>query len=101
MIPVEHYIILSAALFVTGLMTVIIKKNLVMILIGIELMLNAANINLVAFSALDNRIFTGRIFALFVIVLAASEAAVALAIILNVYRTFRTTDADRINELKG
>ena len=101
MIPIEYYIILSSALFVIGLMIAVIKKNAIIILIGIELMLNAANINFVAFSRLDKTIIPGQIFTLFVIVLAAAEAAVALAIILNVYRQFGTTEMDKVNQMKG
>ena len=101
MIPIEHYLILSAALFTAGLMIAIIKKNAIVILIGIELMLNASNINLVAFSRLDPSVFTGQIFALFVIVIAAAEAAIALAIILNIYRVFGVSDVDKINQMKG
>src|SRR3990172_12658538 len=96
MIPIEHYFILSAALFTIGLMITIIKKNAIVILIGIELMLNAANLNLVAFSQLEPTRLTGQIFALFVIVIAAVEAAVALAIILNIYREFGVNDVDKI-----
>ncbi len=101
MIPIEHYFVLSAALFVTGMMITIIKKNAIVILIGIELMLNAANINLVAFSQLDPLRLTGQVYALFVIVIAAAEAAIALAIILNIYREFGVSDVDKINHLKG
>lgn len=101
MIPVEHYIILSAALFAVGLITVIIKKNAIVVLMGIEFMLNAANINLVVFSRLDKDIYNGQIFSLFVIVLAAAEAAVALAIIIHVYRHFGTSNVDEVNRLKG
>ena len=101
MIPIEHYFILSAALFVTGLMITIIKKNAIVILIGIEIMLNAANLNLVAFSQVEPSRLTGQIFALLVIVIAAAEAAVGLAIILNIYREFGVSDVDKINQLKG
>lgn len=101
MIPIGHFLILSAALFATGLMIVMIKKNAIVILIGIELMLNAANINLVAFSRLDPSLNSGQIFTLFVIVIAAAEAAIALAIILNVYRQFGESEIDKINQLKG
>ena len=101
MIPVEYYVILSAALFAAGLMIVIVKKNAIVILMGIEFMLNAANINLIAFSRLDKAFFTGQIFTLFVIVLAAAEAAIALAIIINIYRKFGTSDVDDVNQLKG
>ena len=101
MIPVGQYLILSAALFAVGLMIVMIKKNAIVILIGIELMLNSANINLVAFSRLDPSLNSGQIFTLFVIVIAAAEAAIALAIILNVYRQFGESEIDKINQLKG
>jgi NADH:ubiquinone oxidoreductase subunit K len=101
MIPIEHFIFLSAALFVIGLMIVIIKKNAIVVLIGIELMLNSANLNLVAFSQIDKDHFQGQIFTLFVIVIAAAEAAVALAIVLNIFRQFGVSDVDKVNQLKG
>ena len=101
MIPVEHYIIISAALFCIGIVAVITKKNAIVVLMGIELMLNAANINLVAFSQMDGGLLQGQFFALFVMVIAASEAAVGLAIILKVYNYYKTTALDEINELKG
>ncbi len=101
MIPVENYIVLSSALFVIGLAIVIVKKNLIVVLMGIEFMLNASGINFIVFSKMDKNIFTGQVFTLFIIILAAAEAAVALAIILNVYRHFKTTDIDKINQLKG
>lgn len=100
MIPVTHYIILSATLLTIGLMIVIIKKNAIMVLIGIELMLNAANINLVGFSRLDPSI-NGQMFSLFVIVVAVAESAVALAIIYQVYKHTGTSDIDELNELNG
>ena len=101
MIPAEHFLILGSVLFATGLIVVMVKKSSIVILIGIELMLNASNINLVAFSRMDDNFMTGQVFALFVIVLAATEAAVALAIIINVYRNFSTSEIDKINQLKG
>ena len=100
MIPIEHFIWISVALFSIGLATVIVKKNTIMVLLGIELMLNGANMNLVAFSAYDPNI-QGQIFALFVIVVAAAEAAVALAIVMKVYQYFNTADLDKIDELNG
>lgn len=100
MIPIEHFIWISVALFSIGLATVIVKKNTVMVLLGVELMLNAANLNLVSFSAYDPYI-QGQTFALFVIVVAAAEAAVALAIVMKVYQYFDTADLDKIDELKG
>lgn len=101
MIPLEHFLIISAILFCTGIAIVIMKRNVVVILMGIELILNAANINLVAFSQYDNTMLKGNMFALFIIVIAAAEAAVALAIILNVYHHFQTANIDEIKELKG
>jgi len=100
MIPVEHFMILGSMLFAIGLIIVMVKKSAIVILIGIELMLNASNLNLVAFSRLDENFMTGQVFALFVIVLAAIEAAVALAIVINVYRKFSTSEIDQINQLK-
>ncbi len=101
MIPVSYYLYISTALFVIGMMTVLIRKNAIVILMGIELMLNAANINLVAFSKFDGVELDGQLFALFVIVIAAAEAAVALAIIVKAVRTFNTVNVDEFNKLKG
>jgi NADH:ubiquinone oxidoreductase subunit K len=83
-----------------GLVHHCIKKNAIQILIGIELMLNAAILNLVAFGRYDRINNGGQMFALFAIVLAAATTAVALAIILNVYKQYKTIDPDRINQLK-
>lgn len=94
-------LLLGALMFSAGLFVVLTKKNAIMVLIGIELMLNAANLNLVAFSRFDPQALQGQIFSLFVITIAAAEAAVALAIVVKVYRYFNTTDLDQINELKG
>ncbi|MDD3559570.1 MAG: NADH-quinone oxidoreductase subunit NuoK, partial [Melioribacteraceae bacterium] len=75
-------------------------KNAVMVLMGVELVLNAANINFVAFSKFGNFGINGQVIALFVIVLAAAEAAIALAIVLNVYKTFVNINVDEINKLR-
>lgn len=99
--PLEHFLFIAAALFSIGMMIVITKKNVIVVLMGIELILNSANINLVAFSQYDGRLLQGNMFALFIIVIAAAEAAVALAIILKVYHHFRTANLDEINQLKG
>ena len=106
----QHYLALAAILFATGLFAVISRKNSIAILLGVELMLNAANINLIAFQRYLaprneavyhlNLVIDGQIFALIVITLAACEAAVGLAIILNVYRLLRTTTADEVSLLK-
>jgi NADH:ubiquinone oxidoreductase subunit K len=100
MITLSDFMVVSAALFCLGLFVIISKKNAIQILIGIELMLNAAILNLVAFGRYDRVNNGGQMFALFAIVLAAATTAVALAIILNVYRRYRTIDADKINQLK-
>lgn len=98
MIDPAHYYYLSAALFSIGLGVVLTRKNAIVILMGVELMLNAANINFLGFSQPNN--LSGHFFALFVIVVAAAEAAVGLAIILNVYRHFKTVDLDKVNEIR-
>lgn len=100
MIPISHFLILSAVLFCIGLTVVIIKKNAIVVLIGIELILNAANINLVAFSQFDGNNIQGQVFSLFVIVIAAAEAAVAMAIILKIYGYYQSVDLDEIEVLK-
>lgn len=94
-----HTLILSAILFATGLMAVIIKRNAIMVLIGIELMLNAANLNLVVFNK-NNPSLSGQFLALFVIVVAVCEAAVGLAIVLRVYKYYQTSVPDQVHELK-
>ena len=100
-IGLGHYLGLAAAVFSAGLVTVLARRNAVAILIGIELMLNAANINLVAFDRFGPLDVSGQLFALFVLVIAAAEAAVALAIILNVFDTRDRIDVDQIRSLKG
>lgn len=94
------FLLLGAFMFCSGLFVVLTKKNAIMVLIGIELMLNAANLNLVAFSRFDPQGLQGQIFSLFVITIAAAEAAVALAIVVKVYRYFNTSDLDQINDMK-
>ena len=98
MIPIEHYYLVSAVLFAIGLAIVITRRNAVLVLMGVELMLNAANINFIAVSQYAGR--PGQFFALFVIVIAAAEVAVALAIIIRVYRHFKTINLDEVNEIK-
>lgn len=100
-ITLNHYLILSAAIFALGILCMATKRNAVGILIGVELVLNAANINLVAFSRYQTGGLDGHIAALFVIVLAAAEAAIAIAIFMNFYTNLRTIDVDRGDELKG
>ena len=100
-IGLEHYLILSAIMFSIGLYGVLAKRNAVIILMCIELMLNAVNITLVAFSRyVVPALLTGQIFAIFVIVVAAAEIAVGLAIILAIYRRLEDIDVTKINLLK-
>jgi len=97
----EHYLILSAILFSIGLYGALTKRNAVIILMCIELMLNAVNITMVAFSRyIVPLLLTGQIFAIFIIVVAAAEVAVGLAIILAIYRGLETIDATKINLMK-
>ena len=100
MLPIDHLLYLSAFLFSVGLVVVFTKRNAIVILLGIELMLNAANLNLVAFNHTQPELFDGQIFALFVIIVAVCEAAVGMAIVLRVYHFYSTTVPDQISELK-
>lgn len=95
------YLFVGAVLFTGGVVAVLSRRNAVAILIGIELMLNAANVNLVAFDRFGPMRIEGQVFALFVLAIAAAEAAVALAIILNVFDTHDRIDVDRVDQLKG
>ena len=102
MIPLESYMIVSSAVFCLGLYNVMTRRNAVAILMGIELILNAANINFIAFNRFNGLpILDGHIMSVFVIVLAAAEAAVALAIIINLYRNIGSVDVDDARTLKG
>ena len=97
----EHYLILAAVLFTIGLYGVLTRRNVVIILMCLELMLNAVNITLVAFSRyVTPQLLTGQVFAIFVMVVAAAEVAVGLAIILAIYRSTETIDAEKFNLLK-
>ena len=100
MITLTHFLVVSACIFCIGLYAVLAKKNAIMILVGIELMINAAILNFVAFGKYDKINYSGQIFALFAIVLAAAAVEVGLAIILNVYRYYKTVNPDQIRELK-
>jgi len=100
-IGLNHYLLLSAVLFCLGLFAVITKKNAVTVLMGIELILNAANINFIAFSRFSDTDFDGQIFAIFVIVTAAAAAAVALAIVLNLYERNKSINLDEADSLAG
>jgi NADH:ubiquinone oxidoreductase subunit K len=99
-VGLNQFLILSAFLFCTGIYGVLARKNAVLVLMSIELMLNAVNINLVAFSAFRENV-AGQVFALFVITVAAAEVGVGLAIVLLIYRNERTSDLDEVDQLKG
>jgi NADH-quinone oxidoreductase subunit K len=101
MITLEHYLVISAVLLALGLFAVMTKRNGIAVLMGIELILNAANINLVAFSRFTTHFITGQVFAIFVIILAAAEAAVVLAIILALYANRQVVEVDQANAMKG
>ena len=101
MIGLSHYLILSAALFCLGLLGLLTRRNAVHVLMSIELILNSANVNLVAFSRYGSGGLAGQLFAVFVIVIAAAEVAVALAIVLTLYRIKRTPNLDQANTLRG
>ncbi len=100
MFPLEHFLYLGALLFSVGLIIIITKRNAIMVLLGIELMLNASNLNLVAFNQLNPSSLDGQFFALFVIIVAVSEAAVGLALVLRVYHDYKTSVPDELHELK-
>ncbi len=99
MIPLSAYVFVSAVLFMTGLVGVLIRRNFIIVLMSVEIMLNAANINLVAFSHYLQSM-AGQMSALFIIAVAAAEAAVGLAIIIVIFRGKMATNVDQINILK-
>ena len=102
MIGIQHYLALSATLFALGIFAVLTRRNAVQVLMGVELILNAANLNLVAFSRYGTGpvAMQGQLFAVFVIVVAAAEVAVGLAIILTLYRLRRTPNLDEADMLR-
>ncbi len=99
MVPTVDYLILAAALFTIGVVGVLTRRNIIIIFMSIELILNAVNINLVAFAKYWQQ-FTGQIYAIFVITVAAAEAAVGLGIIIALFRNKETVNADEIDLLK-
>lgn len=101
MITLYHFLVVGAILFCLGIYAVLTRKNAIQVLIGIELMLNASIINLVAFGKYDRITNSGQVFSLFVIVLAAASVAVALVIILNFFKRIKTIDLNKANTLKG
>ena len=101
MITLNTYLVISGIVFVLGLVTIINKKNAVGILMGIELILNSVNLNFVAFGRYVDFEIRGQIVAIFIIILAAAEAAVALAIVLNIYRNRQLIDVTKIDAMKN
>jgi NADH-quinone oxidoreductase subunit K len=95
-----HFLIISGLLFSFGIFAILTRRNAIMVLMGVELVLNAANINFVAFSRYVTTSLDGHVVAIFVIILAAAEAAIMLAIVLNIYQNFNTVNVDEVNQLK-
>ena len=100
MIPVTYYLLLSAVMFAIGVTGVLIRRNAIVIFMCVEMMLNAVNLTLIAFSKYLGNI-DGQVFALFVIAVAAAEVGVGLALVLLIYRNRRSIDIDQLDELKG
>ena len=96
-----HYLVVGAILFALGILAMVARRNAIGVLIGIELVLNAANVNLVAFGRYGQAGLQGPVFAVFVIMLAAAEAAIALALLLNLFEHTRSVSLDEADELKG
>ena len=100
MVEVNYYIILSAILFTIGALGVLIRRNALIIFMSVELMLNAANLAMVAFGSILES-FAGQIFVFFVIAVAAAEVAVGLALIVEIFKSKRSIDVDQMNSMKG
>ncbi len=100
MITLTHYLVLAAIIFLIGVLGVLMRRNIIIILLSIELMLNAVNINLVAFSHYLHNM-AGQVFVFFVLTIAAAEAAVGLAIVVSLFRRLETVNVDEINLMKG
>ena len=103
MTPLAYYLLVSALLFSIGLAGALTRRNAILVLVGIELMLNAANLNFIAFWRYgpNPEALTGMMFAIFSIGVAAAEAAVGLALIISIYRHYKTTNLDQINSMRG
>ena len=100
-IGLGHFLAVSLLVFLLGLYCVLTRRNAIGILMGIELILNSANINYVAFARYSQSGYDGQVFAIFVIMLAAAEAAIGLAIVLGIYQTFHTIDVEATETLRG
>ena len=100
MVTIDYYVILSAILFTIGALGVLIRRNALIIFMSVELMLNSANLAMVAFSSVLQS-FSGQIFVFFVIAVAAAEVAVGLALIVEIFKSKRSIDVDQMNSMKG
>jgi NADH-quinone oxidoreductase subunit K len=100
-VGLHHFLLVSLALFLFGLYCVLTRRNAIGILMGVELVLNSANLNYLAFARYNGGAYDGQIFAVFVIMLAAAEAAIGLAIVLGIYQTFQTIDVEATETLRG
>jgi len=103
MTPLANYLLVSALLFSIGLAGALTRRNAILVLVGIELMLNAANLNFIAFWRYgpNPEALTGIMFAIFAIGIAAAEAAVGLALIISIYRHYKTTNLDQLDSIRG
>lgn len=101
MIGLTHYLMVSLIVFLLGIYCVLTRRNAIGILMGVELVLNSANINYLAFARYSSGNYDGQIFAIFVIMLAAAEAVIGLAIVLGMYQTLQTIDVDAAETLRG
>ncbi len=100
-IGLNHYLVVGLLVFLAGVFTVLTRRNAIGVLMGVELVLNSANINYIAFSRFGTGGLEGQIFSIFVIMLAAAEAAIGLAIVLGIYRKFQTIDVEEVDSLRG
>jgi len=100
-IALQSYLVVAAVLFVLGLFCVMTRRNAITILMGIELILNSANLNFIAFARYCAPGIQGHVFAIFVIIMAAAEAAIALAIVLNLYKRIHSIDVDEVDMMRG
>lgn len=101
MIGLPHFLVVSLIVFLLGLFCVITRRNAIAILMGVELILNSVNINFVAISRYGSGTYDGQVFAIFVIMLAAAEAAIGLAVVLGMYQQFHTIDVEAAETLRG
>jgi len=99
-VGLTQFLIVSAILFSLGIFAVVTRRNAILVLMGIELILNSANLNFIAFARYGGMGMEGQMFAIFVIILAAAEAAIALAIVLNIYKRFNTVNVDEVSKMK-